>query len=122
MINIDFQKLQNLIDSGNVEELKLFILENDLEIRDGKIFHKNLDEVKQTIFSYDQKQLVSKNSLNSAYGSFLNPGCRFYDKRVGQSTTLSGRVIVRHMASYINNCLTGKFDYVGGRQPWSLSG
>ena len=73
MINIDFQKLQNLIDSGNVEELKLFILENDLEIRDGKIFHKNLDEVKQTIFSYDQKQLVSKNSLNSAYGSFLNP-------------------------------------------------
>jgi hypothetical protein len=113
MLNIDFQKLYNLIETSDVENLKSFILENDLEIRDGKIFHKNIKEVNASAFMFDQKQLVSKNSLNSAYGSFLNPGCRFYDKRIGQSCTLSGRVIVRHMASYINNCITGKYDHNG---------
>ena len=47
------------------------------------------------------------------YGALLNPGCRFFDKRIGQSTTLTGRVIARHMDAYVNECITGKYDHVG---------
>jgi DNA polymerase elongation subunit (family B) len=46
---------------------------------------------------YDKRQLVRKILLNSAYGALLNEHCRFYDKRIGQSVTLSGRQIVKHM-------------------------
>jgi DNA polymerase elongation subunit (family B) len=47
------------------------------------------------------------------YGAILNPGCRFFDKRIGQSTTLTGRAIARHMDAYVNECITGKYDHVG---------
>jgi DNA polymerase elongation subunit (family B) len=46
---------------------------------------------------WDKRQLVKKINLNSLYGAILNPGCRFFDKRIGQSTTLTGRTIVKHM-------------------------
>ena len=29
--------------------------------------------------------LVKKINLNSLYGAILNPGCRFFDIRIGQS-------------------------------------
>jgi DNA polymerase elongation subunit (family B) len=51
--------------------------------------------------------------LNSLYGAILNPGCRFFDKRIGQSTTLTGRIIARHMDAYINECVFGEYDHVG---------
>ena len=47
------------------------------------------------------------------YGAILNPHCRFADKRIGQSTTLTGRSIARHMAGYINECITGVKDHMG---------
>ena len=62
---------------------------------------------------YDKRQLVRKILLNSAYGALLNEHCRFYDKRIGQSVTLSGRQIVRHMMSHINECIEGEYDYNG---------
>jgi len=62
---------------------------------------------------WDKRQLVKKINLNSLYGAILNPGCRFFDKRIGQSTTLTGRTIARHMDAYINECITGKYDHVG---------
>jgi DNA polymerase elongation subunit (family B) len=62
---------------------------------------------------WDKRQLVKKINLNSLYGAILNPHCRFFDKRIGQSTTLTGRAIARHMAGYINECIAGKFDHVG---------
>ena len=62
---------------------------------------------------WDKRQLVKKINLNSLYGAILNPGCRFFDKRIGQSTTLTGRVIARHMDSFVNECITGKYDHVG---------
>ena len=40
---------------------------------------------------WDKRQLVKKINLNSLYGAILNPGCRFFDKRIGQVTTLCGR-------------------------------
>jgi len=62
---------------------------------------------------WDKRQLVKKINLNSLYGAILNPGCRFFDKRIGQSTTLTGRAIARHMDAHVNECITGKYDHVG---------
>ena len=62
---------------------------------------------------WDKRQLVKKINLNSLYGAILNPGCRFFDKRIGQSTTLSGRTITKHMAAKVNEIITGEYDHVG---------
>ena len=62
---------------------------------------------------WDKRQLVKKINLNSLYGAILNPGCRFFDKRIGQSTTLTGRAIARHMDAHVNECITGKYDHMG---------
>jgi hypothetical protein len=62
---------------------------------------------------WDKRQLVKKINLNSLYGAILNPGCRFFDKRIGQSTTLTGRAIARHMDAYVNECITGEYDHTG---------
>jgi len=62
---------------------------------------------------WSKRQLVKKINLNSLYGAILNSGCRFFDKRIGQSTTLSGRCIAKHMDAYVNECLTGIYDHVG---------
>ena len=62
---------------------------------------------------WDKRQLVKKINLNSLYGAILNPGCRFFDKRIGQSTTLTGRQIAKHMASKVNEIITGEYNYIG---------
>jgi len=62
---------------------------------------------------YDKRQLVRKILLNSAYGALLNPGSRFYDIRIGQSTTLNGRQIVRHMSAHLNEAIAGEYDHSG---------
>ncbi|CAB4125959.1 PolB DNA polymerase elongation subunit (family B) [uncultured Caudovirales phage] len=62
---------------------------------------------------WDKRQLVKKINLNSLYGAILNPGCRFFDKRIGQSTTLTGRQIAKHMAGKVNEIIAGTYDHVG---------
>jgi DNA polymerase elongation subunit (family B) len=62
---------------------------------------------------WDKRQLVKKINLNSLYGAILNAGCRFFDKRIGQSTTLVGRQIAKHMAGKVNEMITGEIDHVG---------
>ena len=62
---------------------------------------------------WDKRQLVKKINLNSLYGAILNSGCRFFDKRIGQSTTLVGRQIAKHMASKVNEIITGEYNHVG---------
>jgi DNA polymerase elongation subunit (family B) len=68
---------------------------------------------KAEIEYWDKRQLVKKILLNSLYGAILNPGCRFFDKRIGQSTTLTGRTIVKHMSAEVNKVITGVYDHVG---------
>jgi len=68
---------------------------------------------KPEIEYWDKRQLVKKILLNSLYGAILNPGCRFFDKRIGQSTTLTGRTIVKHMSAEANKVITGTYDHVG---------
>ena len=67
----------------------------------------------EEIAFWDKRQLVKKINLNSLYGALLNPGCRFFDKRIGQSTTLTGRTIAKHMDAFINECITGVYDHTG---------
>jgi DNA polymerase elongation subunit (family B) len=62
---------------------------------------------------WDKRQLVKKINLNSLYGAILNAGCRFFDNRIGQSTTLTGRSIARHMAGKINEVITGEYNHLG---------
>jgi len=62
---------------------------------------------------WDKRQLVKQINLNSLYGAILNPGCRFFDKRIGQSTTLTGRQIAKHMAAKVNEIITGEYNHVG---------
>jgi DNA polymerase elongation subunit (family B) len=62
---------------------------------------------------WDKRQLVKKINLNSLYGAILNPGCRFFDQRIGQSTTLTGRIIAKHMDAFVNESITGSYDHVG---------
>jgi DNA polymerase elongation subunit (family B) len=62
---------------------------------------------------WDKRQLVKKINLNSLYGAILNAGCRFFDNRIGQSTTLTGRAIARHMAGKVNEIITGTNDHIG---------
>ena len=62
---------------------------------------------------WDKRQLVKKINLNSLYGAILNPGCRFFDNRIGQSTTLTGRQIAKHMAAKVNEIITGEYDHIG---------
>jgi DNA polymerase elongation subunit (family B) len=82
---------------------------------DRKVMQKKLKE--STTISdreyWDKRQLVRKILLNSAYGALLNEHCRFYDKRIGQSVTLSGRQIVKHMMSTINELITGEYNHEG---------
>jgi DNA polymerase elongation subunit (family B) len=73
---------------------------------------KEAKDAKEIAF-WDKRQLVKKINLNSLYGAILNPGCRFFDKRIGQSTTLTGRSIAKHMDAYINECITGEYDHLG---------
>ncbi len=62
---------------------------------------------------WDKRQLVKKINLNSLYGAILNVGCRFFDDRIGQSTTLTGRQIAKHMAAKINEVVTGEYNHIG---------
>jgi DNA polymerase elongation subunit (family B) len=62
---------------------------------------------------WDKRQLVKKINLNSLYGAILNPGSRFFDHRIGQSTTLTGRRITRHMCAQTNLLLDGEYSHTG---------
>lgn len=70
-------------------------------------------EYKRLTEFYDQRQLIKKILLNSLYGAIGNPGSRWYDPRVAQSVTLSGRCIVKHMQGKINEIITGDYNHVG---------
>ena len=82
---------------------------------DRKVMQKKLKEAttNEDRDYWDKRQLVRKILLNSAYGALLNEHCRFYDKRIGQSVTLSGRQIVKHMMSHINETIAGEYSHEG---------
>jgi DNA polymerase elongation subunit (family B) len=109
---IDYTKIEQLIKETNAPALASLIQQHNLYIEDGKI--KASKEVATAVEEYwDKRQLVRKILLNSLYGAWLNRHFRLYDKRVGQSVTLTGRQIVKHMTAQTNEIITGVYDYKG---------
>ena len=84
------------------------------ENRDGKWFAVDPKLAKEQASYWKMMQQIRKILLNSLYGALLNKGSRFYDQRLGQSVTLTGRSITKHMACQINKEMTGNYDYIGG--------
>lgn len=58
---------------------------------------------------YDRLQYVYKIKLNSLYGALTNLYFRFFDIRMGESTTGTGRRVLRHQISEVNQTLTDEY-------------
>ena len=106
-------EIKKLIQDKNIKELRKLINSGILKVTDGKIQFADKKYAKAREEYWDKRQLVKKINLNSLYGAILNSGCRFFDKRIGQSTTLVGRTIAKHMDAYVNECITGEYDHSG---------
>lgn len=108
------EKLNKLIENKDVSELKEYMNKHDLVCENNKIVPKDVEKYKEIETFWDQRQYARKILLNSLYGSLLSKFCRFYDERLGQSVTLTGRSITKHMISETNNILTGNYHYEDG--------
>ena len=105
--------LANLKVTKSEENKKalLELLENyNLEIKNSKIVPKDKSEYSDYVLFWNQRQQARKILLNSLYGALLNESMKFYDKRIGQSVTLTGRSVTKHMSSETNRLITGKYE------------
>lgn len=59
---------------------------------------------------YDRLQYVYKIKLNSLYGAMANLYFRFFNLNMAESTTATGRMIVKHQCRVVNKILSGKYD------------
>jgi len=107
------KKLKEIIAEGHKKRVVQYMNQHRLMVKDGKAIHRDQKDLKRIIGYWDKRQLVKKINLNSAYGALLNVGSRFFDQRLGQSTTLSGRTITKHMASQTNLMIAGEYDHYG---------
>lgn len=108
--------LDQLIKNEDASGLIALMKEYDLVLDGNKLVPRTsvaADHLKFLQGFYDSRQLARKILLNSLYGALLNEGLRFYDERLGQSVTLTGRTIVRHMNAKANEEVTGQYDYRG---------
>lgn len=109
----DISRLRELVDQRDVAALKTFMADNNLVVSGGKIVSRAKAALLALAELFDQRQQARKILLNSLYGALLNEGLRFHDERLGQSTTLTGRSIARHMNGTVNKIVTGEYDYKG---------
>lgn len=80
-----------------------------------KMYQKKMREAKEAHNEvlagyYDRLQYVYKIKLNAFYGALSNLYFRFYDLRMGESTTGTGRAIVLHQCRMVNQVLGGEYD------------
>ena len=121
MINdYDIKKLQELVQSENVIEIKKYMLDNNLILSDdGRIIPKDTSYYKEQAEYYDLEQYVRKIFLNSFYGFLLNNNGLVYDFRLGSSTTLTGRKVVQHLTSKANELMIGEYTVHGHCQTYN---
>lgn len=68
-------------------------------------------EKQRALASYhDRLQYVYKIKLNSLYGSLTNLYFRFYRIEMGESTTATGRMILKHQCRQVNTLMGGEYD------------
>lgn len=59
---------------------------------------------------FDRLQYVIKIKLNSFYGAISNQFFRFFDLRMGESTTGTGRMILKHQCRKVSEFLEGDYN------------
>jgi len=64
---------------------------------------------KQKAQYYDRLQYVFKIKLNSLYGALSNAHFKFFDRRLGESVTATGRAILTHQISTVGEALDGNY-------------
>jgi hypothetical protein len=106
----DINKLFQYIETGDIENIKLIMEQENLKIENGKLVPVDIKQTEDKMDYFDDLQHTKKINLNSIYGAITNVGSLFFDQRMGQSTTLSGRCTTRHMASTINEVIVGKYE------------
>jgi hypothetical protein len=109
---IDVSDIKKMILDNDANGLVQLIKKFNLKIENGKIFGSD-SLVNQVKDYWDKRQLVRKINLNSVYGSLLNSHCRYFDRRIGQSVTLTGRQIVKHMSAQLNYIITDEYKHDG---------
>ena len=62
---------------------------------------------------YDRIQYTYKIKLNSFYGALTNRFFRFFDSRMGESTTGTGRMVLKHQCAKVNELVTEQYDDTG---------
>lgn len=109
----DEKQLLKLIESGDSFLVNQYLNVHNIKVVDGLVMCAD-EELNESITSFwDKRQLVRKINLNSVYGGLLNAHHRFFDQRIGQSTTLTGRSICKHMCAKTNEVITGEYDFDG---------
>jgi len=84
--------------------LTLYNETNDKDLSEAKKYY---DEYQY----YDLMQTVFKLKLNSTYGACGNRFFRWYDVRLAESTTKTGREVLFHMTKVVGNVLEGQYYY-----------
>jgi DNA polymerase elongation subunit (family B) len=69
------------------------------------------NEVKEKTEFYDRLQYIKKIQLNSLYGCMGNKFFKFFDIRLAETTTKTGREILIHMAKHIGETLDGEYTF-----------
>ena len=107
-----------LMKKGNYAAVVSFMRKYNVTLDGNKIMLRSQDpdvieEFKTQRDFWDRRQLIRKILLNSLYGAIGNGASAWHDSRIAQSTTLTGRCIVKHMASKINEVIAGEYNHKG---------
>lgn len=108
----DVATLRTLVKENRIDELKEFIRDNDLTIKNHKIMSNYDDNIVELTGYWNLRQKIYKISINSTYGALLTAGSKWYDVDQGRSITLTGQNITRHMTSFAIKEMTGDYDYL----------
>jgi DNA polymerase elongation subunit (family B) len=112
---VDLVDLPDFIRAGDLDAIDALVANGLISKTEDRIFieEPGLEVAREQMVFWNQRQQARKILLNSLYGALLNEGCRFYDARIGQSVTLSGRSITKHMSSKTNEIIAGSYDVRG---------
>lgn len=102
------------------EQRKIYkkqMIDAEKALEEAKKNGEDTKSIVKDISKYKNLQMAKKIALNSAYGALANRYCRYADKRIAESITVTGQLSIRWIANklngYLNNILkTNNNDYV----------
>ena len=103
-----------MFEQRKIYKTKMIQAEKDLE--EAKKTGQDTSQIINDISKYKNLQMAKKIALNSAYGAICNRYCRYSDKRIAESITITGQLAIRWISNrlneYLQNLLKTKKDYV----------